>query len=77
MADQALTNYTKCCVIDDGVITRMYWEHPAGNQDFDKDEVLNRWIELEPDADYTNSDFLAAMGFYRHNVIRDGVRPNQ
>ena len=71
-----ITPYKKVCVIEKGVITRMYWEHPSGNDDFDHNEVINRWVEMHgKNNDFTTPEFLNNHGFYRSNVIRDGVRP--
>ena len=71
-----LTPYKKCCVIDNGVITRMFWEHPAGNEEFDMDEVIQVWMgKYGTETDFTNQKFLSDHGFKAQNVIRDGHRP--
>lgn len=80
MADQGkLTPYKKVCVIDNGVITRMYWEHPTGNNEFSVDDVVTRWDEMHGKGNYNPTDarFLSDHGFAHHNVIRDGFRPTQ
>ena len=70
--------YKKVCVIESGVITDMYWEHPTGNDHFSVEDVIARWKELYPDReDFTDPSFLSNHAFARHNVIRDGVRPTQ
>lgn len=74
-----LQPYKKVCVIEKGLITRMYWEHPAGNKEFDHDEVINRWLELyrgedRSHPDFTGHQFLSNHGFAMQNVIRDGSR---
>ena len=72
---QQLTPYKKVCVIENGIITKMYWEHPTGNDPFDHDEVITRWNQLYGKGnDYTDQRFLSEHGFTRQNVIRDGVR---
>lgn len=83
MADRPLpkfkymVGYKKCLEIENGVIIRMYWEHPTGNEDFDHIEVIQRWVEIapNPDVDFLSRDWLGAHGFAISNVTRDGVRP--
>lgn len=75
----SLKTYKKVCVIENGIITSMFWEHPAGNDEIDLNEVLSRWHVLYPDADtedFSDQRFLSAHGFTMQNVVRDGVRMN-
>ena len=71
----SIVPYKKVCVIENGEITRMYWEHPTGNDEFDIEPVLETWRTLGPNEDYTSPRWLSEHGFSAQNVIRDGVRP--
>lgn len=76
-----LQAHKKCCVIEDGIITGMFWEHSGGKDPFDHERVIERWKELYPDmeemSDFVQTQFLSKHGFTNSNVIRDGVRPLQ
>lgn len=71
-----IETFKKVCVIEEGVITRMYWEHSQGNDEFSVADVVARWDQLHGKGNYDPIDqrFLSAHGFHRQNVIRDGVR---
>lgn len=72
----SIAPYKKVCVIEKDTITRMYWEHPTGNEDFDHDDVITKWNKLygTEGNDYTTQKFLSDHGFSPQNVIRDGAR---
>lgn len=76
-----LQAHKKCCVIEEGTITQMFWEYSGGKDEFDHERVIERWKELYPEMkgmnDFVQQQFLSKHGFAIGNVIRDGVRPPQ
>lgn len=74
MADQALIAYQKTIEIADGVITRMYWAHSSGNDDFlnELSTIRGVWEAQWPDENHLSLPFLVARRFAR--IIVDGAQ---